>query len=60
MGRYFAKDWKRSWEEKPRKPRRKRPRLLSLLLMLIGAVTVLFLALRYLIVPLLVFLGGIV
>ena len=60
MGRYFAKGWKESWEEKPRKPRRKRPRLLSLLLMLIGAATVLFLALRFLIVPLLVFLGGVV
>ena len=60
MGRYFAKDWKKSREDKPRKPRRRRPPLFSLLLMLIGAATVLFLALRYLIVPLLVFLGGVV
>ena len=58
MGRYFAKGWKRSWEDKPR--RKRRVRLIPLLLMMVGAITVLFLALRYLIVPLLVFLGGLV
>ena len=59
MGRYFAKGWKKSWEEKNHKPRRKRrPKLIPFLLMVIGAVTVLALVFRFLIVPLLVFLGG--
>lgn len=56
MGRYFAKGRHQWQEEKPRG--RRRVRLIPLLLMLIGAVTVLVAALRYLIVPLLVYLGG--
>ena len=58
MGRYFAKGWKKSWEPERKPRRRRRVRLLPLLLMVIGAATVLVVALRYLIVPLLVYLGG--
>ena len=58
MGRYFAKGWKKSWEDKPR--RKRRVRLIPLLLMVIGALTVLVAAARYAIVPLLVWLGGVV
>lgn len=59
MGRHFANGWKRSREKREAKPRRgRRVRLIPLLLMLIGAATVLVAAMRYLIVPLLVFLGG--
>ena len=54
--RYFADDWKESWFDE-RHPRR-RVRLLPLLLMAIGAVTVFVLAARYVVVPLLVYLGG--
>lgn len=39
-------------------PSRRRIRLIPLLLELIGAVTVLVMAARYLVVPLLVYLGG--
>lgn len=55
-GRYFSEGWKKSWEKSER-PRR-RFRLLPVLLMAIGAATVIVLAARYLIVPLLVWLGG--
>ena len=58
MGRYFAKGWKESWEEKGKRSRPRRVRLIPFLLMVIGAVTVLVFAMRYLIVPLLVYLGG--
>lgn len=58
MGRYFAKGWKKGREGKPR--RKRRVRLIPLLLMIVGAITVLVAAFRYLIVPLLVFLGGMV
>lgn len=56
MRRYFSDDWRQRWNEKPR-PRR-RIRLIPLLLMIIGAGTVLVAAARYVIVPLLVWLGG--
>lgn len=58
MGRrYFTDDWKRDWDdERPR--RRKRFRLLPMLLMIIGACTVFVLVARYVVVPLLVYLGG--
>lgn len=42
---------------RPPRPRR-RVRLLPLLLMIVGAATLLVLALRYAVVPLLVYLGG--
>ena len=55
--RYFDDDWKQSWTKKPR--RKRRVRLLPTLLMIVGAVTLLVLAARYVIVPLLVQLGGV-
>ena len=56
MKRRFSEGWKDSWEEN-RRPRR-RFRLIPTLLMLIGAATVIVAAARYLVVPLLVWLGG--
>lgn len=56
MKRYFAEGWKDSWKESPRP--RWRFRLIRWLLMLIGAATVTIAAARYVVVPLLVWLGG--
>lgn len=49
--------FRRKPREQARRPRR-RIRLIPLLLMIVGAATVFVLAARYLIVPLLVYLGG--
>ena len=58
MGRrYFKEGWKHSWSKQGTHPKR-RIRIIPLLLMIIGAATVLVLAAKYLIVPLLVYLGG--
>lgn len=54
--RYFSNDWKQSWSKRPR---RKRIRVLPLILMIFGAMALLVLAARYAIVPLLVYLGGV-
>lgn len=54
--RYFSEGWKDSWKES-RRPRRP-VRIIPVLLMLIGLATVIVAVARYLIVPLLVWLGG--
>ena len=54
--RFFSEGWKDSRKES-RRPRRL-SRLIPVLLMLIGLATVIVVAARYLIVPLLVGLGG--
>lgn len=57
MGRYFAKGRPKSRNDKPRR-RRRRIRLIPFVFMIVGMATVLVAAFRYLIVLLLVYLGG--